>query len=373
MNKRIISIALASLMLAPITGVAQKSQPTMKDVLGKYFLVGCALNTSYAAEQNPQATKAITDNFNCIVAENCMKGEAIHPEEDRYDWTDGDRLVKFGEDHNMTVIGHCLIWHSQPPKWMFTDKEGKTVSREVLIDRMYHHITTVVSHYKGKIKGWDVVNEAIEDDGSFRKSPYYKIIGPEFIELAFKFAHAADPDVELYYNDYSMNKPGKRAAVVKLIKDLKAKGCRIDAVGMQSHNGFDYPDLTEYEQSIQAYIAAGVKVQFTELDLNVLPQPWQFNGAGIEQHFAAGDPKMDPFTQGLTKQAQKKFNERYLAFFKLYRKYAKDIERVTLWGVDDGTSWLNDWPISGRTNYGLLIDRKFKVKPVVKDIIKLFE
>ena len=148
MNKRIISIALASLMLAPMVGVAQKkSQPTMKDVIGKHFLIGCALNTWYAAETNPKATKAITDNFNCVVAENCMKGEIIHPEEDRYDWTSGDSLITFAEKHNMTAIGHCLIWHSQAPKWMFTDKEGKTVSREVLIDRMYHHITTVVSHY----------------------------------------------------------------------------------------------------------------------------------------------------------------------------------------------------------------------------------
>jgi len=372
MNKRILSIALASLMLVPVAGVAQKSQPTMKDVLGKYFLIGAAVNVNTVWNRDAKAAEVVKKNFNSIVAENCMKGEEIHPEENVYDWKDADQTVKFGEENGLTVIGHCLVWHSQAPKWMFVDKEGKTVSREVLIDRMYHHITEVVGRYKGRIKGWDVINEAFNDDGTYRETPYYKIIGPDYFELAFKFAHAADPDAELYYNDYSMSKPEKRDAVCKLVRELKAKGCRIDAVGMQSHNGLDYPDLTDYENSIKALAKEGVKVQFTELDLNMLPNPQNFGGAEISQH-ANYMKKMDPYKKGLTKAAQKQFNERYLAFFKIYKKYAKDIERVTIWGVDDGTSWLNDWPIPGRTNYGLLIDRNYQVKPVVKDIIKLFE
>ena len=172
------------------------------------------------------------EQFNQVVAENCMKGEVNHPEVNRFDFTDGDKLVDWAQKNGKTVIGHCLVWHSQPPKWMFTDANGKPVSREVLIGRMYNHVMTVVTHYKGKIKGWDVVNEAFEDDGSYRKSPYYNIIGPEFIELAFRFAHEADPNVELYYNDYSTSKPAKREAICKLVRDLKAKGLRIDAVGM---------------------------------------------------------------------------------------------------------------------------------------------
>lgn len=373
-TKNLLVAVAAALVMYPVAGMARKNQPTMKDVLGKYFLIGTAINVNQAYERNPEATKAITDNFNAIVPENCMKGEEIHPEENRYFWDDADRTVKFAEDHDMVIIGHCLVWHSQAPRWMFTDKEGKTVSREVLIDRMYHHITEVVGRYKGKIKGWDVVNEAFNDDGTYRETPYYKIIGPDYFELAFKFAHAADPDAELYYNDYSMANPKKREAVVKLVKDLKAKGCRIDAVGMQSHNGLDYPDLTEYEKTIQALVAAGVKVQFTELDLNVLPNPHQFHngGAEISQNYEY-QKALNPFVKGLDKKTQKLYNERYLAFFKLYKKYAADIERVTLWGVDDGSSWLNDWPVRGRTNYGLLIDRNYKVKPVVNDIIKLFE
>ena len=162
MNKRILSIALASLMLAPVTSIAQKSQPTMKDVLGKYFLIGAAVNVNTVWNRDAKAAEVVKKNFNSIVAENCMKGEEIHPEENVYDWKDADQTVKFGEENGLTVIGHCLVWHSQAPKWMFVDKEGKTVSREVLIDRMYHHITNVVGRYKGRIKGWDVINEAFK-------------------------------------------------------------------------------------------------------------------------------------------------------------------------------------------------------------------
>ncbi len=372
MKRQLFSKAVVLItMLLPVNCIAG-TNPTMKDILGKYFLIGTAINADQAWEKNPVATKAICDNFNAIVAENCMKGEVIHPEENQYDWRDADRTVKFAEDHHMVVTGHCLVWHSQAPKWMFTYANGDSVSREVLIDRMYHHITDVVSRYKGKIKGWDVVNEAILDDGSLRKTPYYKIIGPDYIELAFKFAHAADPDAELYYNDYSMANPAKRDAVVKLIKDLKAKGCRIDAVGMQSHNGYNYPDMKEYEKTIQALINAGVKVQFTELDINMLPNPQSFSGAEVNQHFNY-QQKYNPYVKGLTKDAQKIFNDNYLALFRLYRKYADHIERVTLWGVSDADSWLNNWPVPGRTNYPLLLDRNYKVKPIVKDIIKLFE
>lgn len=372
MDRQLFSKAVVMFItLLPVSCVAG-THPAMKDVLGKYFLIGTAVNARQVWEKNPVVTKAITDNFNAVVAENCMKGEVIHPEEERYDWRDADRTVKFAGEHHMTITGHCLVWHSQAPKWMFTDADGDSVSREVLIERMHRHITDVMSRYKGKIKGWDVVNEAVLDDGTLRKTPYYKIIGPDYIELAFKFAHAADPDAELYYNDYSMANPAKRDAVVRLVRDLKAEGCRIDAVGMQSHNGYNYPDLKEYEKTIQALIAAGVKVQITELDMNMLPNPRSFSGAEVSQNFSY-QKELNPYAKGLTREARKVFHDHYLALFRLYRKYASHIERVTLWGVSDADSWLNDWPVRGRTNYPLLLDRNYKVKPTVRDIIKLFE
>lgn len=370
--KKITTIIISVLLLLPTAGMAKKNLPGLKDVLGKYFLVGCAMNVNQINGNDPKAVEVAKANFNSIVAENCMKPECIEPEEGKFTWDDADKFVQFGVDNNMKVIGHVLVWHDQTGKWMFKNKYGELPNREEMIKRMHDYIFAVAGRYKGKIYGWDVCNECFEDDGSYRKSPWYRAIGPDFIKLAFQFAHEADPNAELYYNDYSMSKPGKMKAVVKLIKDLKESGCRIDAVGMQSHNGYNYPDLTDYENTMKALIAAGVKINIAELDVNMLPNPASFSGADINQKYAS-DPAMNPYAKGLTKEAEQLFNDRYLSFFKLYSKYRDHMDRVCTWGIDDGMSWLNDWPIKGRTNYGLLFDRKYQAKPVVKDIEALFE
>lgn len=370
--KKMMILAVGAIMATSVWAQKSPSQPALKDVLGKYFLVGAAVDRNLPAGEDPQAETLVKAQFNQVVAENCMKGELIHPEVNRYDWTDADRLVDWSQRNGMTLIGHCLVWHSQPPKWMFTDETGKNVSRETLIGRMYSHIMTVVTRYRGKIKGWDVVNEAFEDDGSYRKTPYYNIIGPEYLALAFQFAHEADPDAELYYNDYSMSKPGKREAVCQLVRQLKTKGIRIDAVGMQSHNGYNYPDYSDYEKSIEAFAAEGVKVMLTELDMNMLPNPKDFNGAEISQNFKLME-QYNPYVKGLDKKAQKLFNQRYLDLFRIVERHKDVISRVTFWGVNDGHTWLNDWPVKGRTNYPMLFDRDYQAKPVVKDILKLFE
>lgn len=371
--KKITTLALAAAMASAAFAqkTTQTDTPTLQEVMGPYFLVGAAVNTDLTDGKTPDVEKVVQAQFNQVVAENCMKGEENHPEVNRFDFSDGDRLAEWAQKNGKTLTGHCLVWHSQPPKWMFTDKEGNLVSRETLIGRMYNHIMTVMTHYKGKVKGWDVVNEAILDDGSYRQSLYYKIIGPEFIELAFQFAHEADPDAELYINDYSMAKPAKREAYVKLLRQFKAKGLRIDAIGMQSHNGYDYPDYTEYEKSIEAFAAEGVKVMLTELDMNMLPNPHGFSGADISQNFEL-QKKYNPYVDGLDKKAQKLFNQRYLDLFRIIERHKDVISRVTFWGTTDESSWLNGWPIQGRTNYPLLIDRNCQLKPVVKDIVKLF-
>lgn len=371
--KKITTLALAAAMASAAFAqkTTQTDMPTLQEVMGPYFLVGAAVNTDLTDGKTPDVEKVVQEQFNQVVAENCMKGEENHPEVNRFDFSDGDRLAEWAQKNGKTLTGHCLVWHSQPPKWMFTDKKGNLVSRETLIGRMYNHIMTVMTHYKGKVKGWDVVNEAIQDDGSYRQSLYYKIIGPEFIELAFQFAHEADPDAELYINDYSMAKPAKREAYVKLLRQFKAKGLRIDAIGMQSHNGYDYPDYTEYEKSIEAFAAEGVKVMLTELDMNMLPNPHGFSGADISQNFEL-QKKYNPYVDGLDKKAQKLFNQRYLDLFRIIERHKDVISRVTFWGTTDESSWLNGWPIQGRTNYPLLIDRNCQMKPVVKDIVKLF-
>jgi endo-1,4-beta-xylanase len=367
--KRRIMFAATAWLLA-LGACAQ--QPTLKGTLGRYFMVGAAVDSALVRDHDPRSAEIVKTQFNSIVAENCMKGEVIHPEVNRYDWTDADRTVEWGERNGQTVYGHCLVWHSQPPKWMFTDEKGDTVSRETLIGRMYSHIMTVVSRYKGRIKGWDVVNEAVLDDGSMRPTAYYKIIGPEYIELAFRFAHEADPEAELYLNDYSMASAGRRNTYCRIIKDLQAKGIRIDAIGMQSHHGYNHPDWNEFEKSLTAFTSLGIKVQFTEIDFNMLPNPSSFHGAEVSQHFDY-DKALNPYKDGLTKKAEKLFNQRYLDFFRIVERHKADVKRVTFWGVTDNQSWLNNWPIPGRTNYPLLFDRNYQAKPVVADIIKLFE
>lgn len=368
MTQKIICILL-TILSGSFTLQAQGFQ----EVLGKYFLVGAALNTGHISVSCDTAvTRLITENFNCIVAEDCMKPEALEPTEGNFKWRKADRLVQYGEDRGMAVIGHVLVWHSQTPDWFFKDAEGNPASKELLTDRMRTYIHTVVGHFKGRIKGWDVVNEAIEDDGSYRQSPWYQIIGPDYIEMAFRFAHEADSDAELYYNDYSMSNPAKREMVCKIVKSLKAKGLRVDGIGMQSHNGLSWPNMDDYEASIEAFAACGVNVMITELDMNVLPNPDSFAGAEVSQSFDYNE-LMDPYKNGLPTDVEQRINDRWLEFFRLYKRHQHQISRVTLWGVSDAQSWMNNWPISGRTAYALLFDRQYQPKSVIKDILQLYK
>lgn len=341
-------------------------EPSLKDAVGDKFLIGVALNVNQSSGVDTSSIKLVKQHFNSIVAENCMKCEVIHPEEDRYDFTLADQFVSFGEKNGMAVIGHCLIWHSQLAPWFCVDEKGNNVTPEVLKQRMKDHITTIVTRYKGRIKGWDVVNEAILEDGSYRKSKFYEILGEEFIPLAFQNAHEADPDAELYYNDYAMNMPGKREGVVKLVSSLKEKGIRIDAVGMQGHMGMDYPDINEFEQSIVAFAGTGVKVMVTEWDMSTLPTVKQ--SANISDTVAY-QKMLNPYPETLPDSVSKAWNNRMKQFFGLFEKHADVISRVTAWGVSDGDSWKNDFPVKGRHDYPLLFDRNYQPKPFVKEIM----
>lgn len=347
-----------------------RREQTLKDAFADKFYIGTALNLNQIWGRDTAANKIINTQFNSIVAENCMKSMHLQPQEGKFNFKDADKFVEYGEANNMFIIGHTLIWHSQAPSWFFKNEKGEDVSKEVLIDRMRNHITTVVSRYKGRIKGWDVVNEAILDDGSWRKSKFYNIIGEEFIELAFKFAHAADPDAELYYNDYSMALAGRRNTVVNMIKNLKAKGIKISAIGMQGHLSLDFPKVEDFEKSILAFAAEGVKVMITEMDITVLPMPDRNIGAQVENNFTY-KKEMNPYEDGLPKDIESALEKRYFDFFKLFLKHQDKISRVTVWGVTDGDSWRNNWPVFGRKDYALLFDRKYEAKPVVKQIIDL--
>ncbi|MFC6858150.1 endo-1,4-beta-xylanase [Zunongwangia atlantica] len=342
---------------------------SLKDAFKDQFLIGTALNTSQITGRNPDETDVVKSHFNSIVAENCMKSGRLRSDDAKFNFEIADKFVDFGEENNMTIHGHTLVWHSQTPKWFFVDENGEDVSREELISRMKEHIFTVVERYKGKIKSWDVVNEAIEDDGSLRESKFYKIIGEDYIKLAFQFAHQTDPDAKLYYNDYSMANPKKRAGVVRMVKELKDNNVPIHGIGMQGHIGLNHPEISEFEKSIEAFGQLG-EVAISELDLSVLPSPWGDAGANISDNFKYED-EMNPFPEQLPENVEQQFTDRYLSFFKLFQKHKDKISRITFWGVNDGNSWKNDWPVSGRTDYPLLFDRQNQPKPVVKNLIDL--
>ncbi|HPR31638.1 MAG TPA: endo-1,4-beta-xylanase [Prolixibacteraceae bacterium] len=364
------TLAPVFVLLALLPFVGCNKPTTLKDAYKGKFYIGTALNTPQILGRDTASLAVVNEHFNAIVAENCMKSGPMQPNEGEFNFELADRFVEYGMQNQLFVTGHTLIWHSQAPRWFFRDSLGNEVLPEVLIERMKNHIFTMVGRYKGKVKGWDVVNEAINDDGSFRKSRFFQILGADFIRLAFQFAHEADPDAELYYNDYSMFLPGKREGVVSMVKKLQEQGVKIDGIGMQCHVGLDYPDLEEFEKSVEAFGALGVKVMITEMDISVLPMPDFRIGADISANFEYKE-KLNPYTNGLPDSVNTAFEQRYLDFFKIFLEHDDVVSRVTLWGVNDGLSWKNGFPVRGRTDYPLLFDRENQPKPVVEKLIEL--
>ena len=351
------------------TGKKEKSmtETTLKEAFNGKFYIGTALNVDQIFGRDTKSIDIVKKHFNSIVAENCMKSMYLQPKEGEFFFEEADKFVAFGEENDMFIIGHCLIWHSQAPDWFFTDDKGNDVSRDVLIERMRNHITTIVTRYKGRINGWDVVNESILDDGSWRESKFYTIIGEEFMDLAFQFAHAADSDAELYYNDYNEWHTGKRESIVRMIKSFQEKGIRIDAIGMQGHIGMDYPSLEEYQATIDDYTATGVKVMITELDMSALPRPRQNVGANVAD-VEEYRQEVNPYVDGLPDSVSAEWTQRFEDYFTLFLNNQDKITRVTLWGVTDGDSWKNDFPMKGRTDYPLLFDREYNAKPIVSKL-----
>ena len=344
------------------------AQTTLKEAFKGQFLIGTAVNASQFTEKNTVEAAIVKAQFNAITPENVMKWEEIHPAPDRYRFEPADRYVEFGEKNGMFIVGHTLVWHSQVPKWVFSDDTGRPVDRETLLSRMRDHIHTVAGRYKGRVKGWDVVNEALADDGSLRDSPWREIIGDDYIEKAFQFAHEADPAAELYYNDYGIEVGAKRDGALALLKKLKADGIPITGVGIQEHVNFTWPSTQAVDEAIAAYGALGLKVMITEMDVDVLPSRTKSVNADVNRTEAA-DPALNPYPNGLPDKVQQALARRYASLFAVYLKHRNVVERVTIWGVSDEKSWLNNFPIKGRTNYPLLFDRADHPKPAFSAVI----
>jgi endo-1,4-beta-xylanase len=338
---------------------AAHQEAALKDLMPRGMVIGVALNQRQFEGVDAAAVDIITKQFNQITPENVLKFQPIHPAADRYAFEAADRFVQFGVDRRMQVVGHTLVWHSQTGAWVFQGTDGKPADRDTLLARMRDHIRTVAGRYKGRIHGWDVVNEAIDEDGSLRKSPWQVGIGDDYVAKAFEFAREADPEAELYYNDFNLEKPAKRAGVIKLVRDLQARKVRIDGIGNQGHWRLDTPTIEEIDKALVELHATGLKVMYTELDINLLPNTPR-----------GADPAIaNPYANGLPDEVQQQLARRYADVFRVFLKHRDAVTRVTFWGLSDADSWLN----RGRLNYPLLWDRQRRPKPAFDAVVEVLK
>jgi len=402
------SLASFTVMLVATGAAAQVADaPTLKDACKGHFQIGVAINRSVAtgeasgnrSSELVQKDIALTKaQFNQISPENDLKWESIHPREgaDGYNFGPADAYVEFGRKNHMLIVGHTLVWHGQTPRWVFAgttppadaaktppqtpppangqganpggrrpgrgfggfDPNAPHATREELLQRMRDHIHTVVGRYKGKIKVWDVVNEALSDGGpdTLRKSPWEQIIGPDFIAKAFEYAHEADPNAILRYNDYSLENPAKRQKLITLIKELQAKKVPVMAIGTQTHVSVSGPSMEDEDRTLTELETLGLPIHVTELDVNGAQGGQRNNGADIANNGAT--------TQGgLVDDANQRLADQYANLFKVFLKH-KSVKVVTLWGINDGVSWrANGKP--------LLFDGNDQPKPAFDAVIRV--
>lgn len=307
---------------------------------GEYFTMGAAITP--ATVEHADATKLLKRHFNSLTAENVMKWSTLQPTEGTFKFADADKIVAFAQANNMKVRGHTLCWHNQVPDWVFRNGTA-TASRDLVLQRLRTHITTVMNHFKGKVYCWDVVNEAI-DDGSniYKATNWYTICGEDYIIEAFKAARLADPAAKLFYNDYSEVNPAKRDKIYDLLKKLKAQNL-VDGMGMQGHWNINYPSNQLLTDALEKYKSAGVEIQVTELDVSV--------------YNANTDPQTT-YTSGLEQNQATAYGR----YFNIFRSYKGTITGITFWGVADDNSWLDNFPVAGRKNYPFLFDAAYNPK-----------
>ena len=353
---------------------AQKKQinapvkESLADHFEGLFYVGAALNEDTILDLDIKSKAIVSKEFNSISPENSLKWMFVQPEYNQFNFKVADDYVKYGIENNMYVVGHALIWHSQLSEFV-SSIEDKNKFYQVV----ENHINKLVSRYKNKIDAWDVVNEAFNEDGTLRESIFFKNMGENYIQEVFKLASQADPNADLIYNDYNLYKTEKRKAILKMVQSIKSKGVKISGIGVQAHWDLNSPTIKEIEQIILDISNIGCSVSFTELDISVLPSPWELAGAEVNQNFTQfeGDKTMNPYPKDLPEFLSIKLAKRYQDIFNLFVKHKDKISRVTFWGVSDKHSWLNDWPIKGRTNYPLLFDKNHQTKQAYNSLIEI--
>ncbi|QAY65059.1 endo-1,4-beta-xylanase [Paenibacillus protaetiae] len=322
----------------------QAPVPSLKELYLPYFDIGAAVNLRTMESQK----ELLAAHYNSLTAENDMKFERIHPQEGVYAWEAADRIADFAASNGMKLRGHTLVWHNQTPDWVFEGEGGAPASRDTLLARMKEHITAVVSRYKGRVYGWDVVNEAVEDQSGdrLRQSKWLELAGEDFIANAFRFAHEADPEAVLFYNDYNECNPEKRDHIIRLVQSLQNQGVPIHGIGLQGHWNLHGPTIGMIREAFERYAELGLQLQITELDISVFDQADRRTGLTA------------PSAEMIERQA-----ERYEQIFGLFREFKEVLTAVTFWGAADDYTWLNDFPVRGRRNWPFVFDANHQPKP----------
>ncbi len=360
------------------TSTASEAATSLQEAYGGAFKMGTALNEAIVSGTDTQSRRIVLEQFNAITPENVMKAGPINPQPDVFNFGPADALVAFGEAHGLFIVGHTLVWHNQTPAWFFQDENGQPRTPAALTERMRQHIETIAGRYAGRVDAWDVVNEVIDNDGTYRPTTWVNGIGDgdSLVSRAFRFAERYAPDTELYYNDFNAWRPAKRDGIMRLVRMLQAQGIRIDGVGVQGHWGLNFPKNEYIEAAIDSFASLGVKVMITELDVDVLPltREGQIIGQAMSHpQFQLEEFKeyLDPYAAGLPADQEQALADRYAELFGIFYAKRDKIDRVTLWGVKDDMSWKNGYPIPDRTNYPLLYDRQGGAKPALQAVLQV--
>lgn len=357
----------------------QESNKSLHQAYADAFKVGCAINQRIASGRDSIANALLLHHFNAISPENELKAETIHPRPGVWNFGPADRYVQFGLDNNMHILGHTLVWHNQTPSFFFNNEDGTAKTKEQMIETMREYIEKVVTRYNGKIDAWDVVNEIIDNDGSYRPTTWVNSFGGDgdaVVLNAFRFAEQYAPGTELYYNDFNAWRPEKRDGIARMVRMLQKNGVRIDGIGIQAHWGLNFPKNEYITAAIDTFAALGVKVMITEMDMDVLPltKEGQIIGKSMqESQFQLEEFEIffDPYKDGLPEDVQAQLTARYKELLQIFYDKRDKIDRVTFWGLHDSMSWKNDYPIPNRTNYPLLFNRDYSAKPALEAILSI--
>ncbi len=360
-NRTLTALALICAVGLFSCSEQKKKELTLQEAYKDYFPIGAAINMSYLNDS--AKTELLKAQFASVTAENDMKCGPLQPRPGEFNWKNADRIAEFAKSNGKLMRGHCLVWHKQMPDWFLKDDKGELVTKEVLFERMRTHIFTVMEHFKGVAYAWDVVNEAITDDPEaedmYRQSPLYQIAGDEFIRKAFEYAHEADPNAILFYNDYNESNPAKRDRIYNMVKEMRESGVPIQGIGLQGHWRIGNPTEEDLRAAIEKYASLGVILHVTELDVRITQSTGgQLQADNAEQQVIEFTPEID--------KAQADY---YAMVFRVFRDYKNAIKNVTFWNLTDGDTWLDRRANATGKTYPLLFDANLKPKSSYYEVV----